>query len=45
MLETMSGVKTGIEDVFGGGYNELPDQAIKSHQRDVIDQVVAIAGL
>jgi acetoin utilization deacetylase AcuC-like enzyme len=45
VLETMSGVKTGIEDVFGGGYNELPDQAIKSHQRDVIDQVVALAEL
>lgn len=39
VLETMSGIKTEIEDVLGSGYEALPDQVLKDHQKAVIDQV------
>lgn len=42
VLEAMSGIKTGIEDVFGSGYDALPDQSLKDHQKAVIDQVRAL---
>lgn len=42
VLETMSGIKTGIEDIMGSGYDALPDQALKDHQKAVIDQVRAL---
>lgn len=44
VLEEMSGVKTGIEDEFGAGYDTLPDQALKSHQAEVIAQAASASG-
>ena len=45
VLEQMSGVKTGIADDFGAGYDELPDQRLMDHQRAVIEAAARLAGL
>ena len=42
VLETMSGIKTHIDDELGAGYDALPDQALQPHQKAVIDRVRAL---
>ena len=37
VLEQMSGVKTGVPDEIGAGYDALPEQALQPHQRALID--------
>ena len=44
VLEEMSGVKTGIEDEFGAGYDLLPDQGLKAHQAEAIAQAASASG-
>jgi acetoin utilization deacetylase AcuC-like enzyme len=41
VLEQMSGVKTGVLDELGAGYDALPEQVIQPHQRALIDSVRA----
>jgi acetoin utilization deacetylase AcuC-like enzyme len=45
VLEAMSGVKTGIDDPFGPGFERLPDQKLSAAQADRISQVVATHAL
>ena len=45
VLETMSGIKTGVEDAFGAGYDDLPDQQLAPHQAAAIAQAAQFAGL
>jgi len=45
VLEAMSGVKTGIDDPFGPGFERLPDQALSEVQASRIAQAAQIHGL
>ena len=45
VLETMSGIKTGVPDPFGEGYDRLPDQVLNSAQSERISQAVRIHSL
>jgi hypothetical protein len=45
VLETMSGVRTPVQDALAPYWDVLPDQELKPWQKDAVDRAAQSAGL